>query len=538
MRELRHKPVAMLRLDDDTPFTDYSGFGVIATRASTEVKGPSLTRSASYSQAFDSVKIASIAVPDFMTTGTERASFSVTFTCRPATIPAGSSDYTLFTRDDNTWFFLFSQNKIQFTLSYSDLTLVTLLHDYQVEQKLDVALVFNSQQTQLWLNGEMVESVDLLDVNAAEVFASVSDNFNIYSTNSAYSILMNNLTFYKHALTGEEINDIKSFNNTTVPDDVAQSFAGEVIPLGYEQRRPYIEILWNTETEWNLGQFQQTCVDNDRLEAQKDSDGLTLSSSWMTAITFVLPVGTVPNFESSYMWWEGKNVIVEVSGDGISWLTVTRGQNLNPTSTPVDQDSFQIRVSFAAGLDEGFITSLLMRAFTGTSVQQTVDSRLITYTGDTVGFDKKSSDKFCDDNGVKIGSSSSLTIGVLSGGENNKTLGTWVRPVGTSLTITGWSGSTSYVNGLAGSTLIANQWNLVHLTNVSGITGATVFGANQQIGEVSLFPTVLSAGDIASIHRAYTGIPIIRVDAADIVTSTESVSPSAIYSFDKLSTES
>lgn len=527
----------MLRLDDDTPFTDYSGFGVTATRASTEVKGPALTRSAGYSQAFNSVRIGAVTVVDFMTTGTERQSFSVTFTCRSTTIAPGSTDYTIFKRDDDSWHFKFTQSTVEFQYKFSDASTVTLSADYQCERKLDVAMVFNGQQAQLWLNGELVDDAGLLDADRTKVFSSTSDVFNITSTGTAYNLFMNNLTFYKQTLTGKEITDIMNFNETIMANNVAQAFAGAVVPVSIDQRKPYMEMSWSKESEWNQGEYRITSVDQDRLEAQKDITSLTLDSSWITAITFTLPVGTVPAFTSGYLWWEGKNEVIETSPDGTTWTARQKGDNLYPTSTAVDGTVLHIRLSFDAGLDEAYVDRLLFRAFTDTTSQQTVDSRIITYTGDVVEFDNQIPNRLRDDWGVRIGSSSSVTVGLLTGGETNKTLGVWVKPVGTSLTVTGWSGSTSYVNGVAGSTLIANQWNLVHLTNASGISVATVFGASQQIGEVTLYPAVLTAGDVANVHRAYTGIPIISVVPGDVIAVTESAAPSKIYSFNKLSIE-
>src|SRR4051794_20421387 len=130
MEELKHQPFRLWRLDDDTPFSEYSGFASSGTRAGTESRGVALTADAVYSQTFRSTAEGTFGVSGFLTQGTEGQEFSISLTALPAT-----GGQLVLAHTDNGAKLTVSDTKIEFSLFYSDTTSVTVTYKVQCNQK-------------------------------------------------------------------------------------------------------------------------------------------------------------------------------------------------------------------------------------------------------------------------------------------------------------------------------------------------------------------------------------------------------------------
>ena len=89
MEALRFKPVAYYRLDDTSPFQDYSGYGRTASVTGSETHGLALTADATYSQRFYTGNYATLTAPVY-TKGREDASFSLSAVVYPIVFSTGS----------------------------------------------------------------------------------------------------------------------------------------------------------------------------------------------------------------------------------------------------------------------------------------------------------------------------------------------------------------------------------------------------------------------------------------------------------------
>lgn len=522
MEEVKHNTVAMFRMDDDTPFTDYSGYSATGTRTGTEIKGLPLTSSAGYSQKIDATHAGAFTVPNFLEQGTEAQSFSISFTAYVIDQATG----LWVGKTDDTSGVGFLNNTVYALLKFDNTDIVQTTYAVDINRKFNVVAVWTPTAINLFLNGAMVTTIDIPEADLGTPFDCVVDTFEITGVG-----LVNNLAFYAYDLSSEQVKAIHDYNNTTAEETVAIGYGGQTVAIAMDNRKPFMEVDYGTDEAWNAGRHSSTVADNNELHAQKNDD-LTVEGEWASAISLSSPAAQ-PLLASAYMIWNGLHETVEVSLDGVTWSAVTNQQNLSviPNNFDPTNKNLMVRVTFDDGWPDAYLEYLTFRSFTGTAVAAHIDNRVIEYDGAAVvTLDAKSPELMRDDWGVKLGSASTLTVNTATGGETNKTLQVWVKPVGTSLTVTGWSSPTAtYVNGASGSTLIAGAWNLVHITKSAGVTVDTVFGASQQIGDVVLYDRVLTAGEVASIVQSYTGIPKQTFSSSGSIAITEPATPANIY---------
>jgi len=518
MQELRYAPVAFWRLDDNTPFTDFSGYSRTGTRAGTETQGVPVTATASYGQLFDTTRIGTFTVPSLGLEGSERHSYSISFS-----IQADAIGLDLYNEDEG-FGFIVRNNYVEFYLSFTGESVV-LTHEPTTAEKFNVVATYGERSASLYVNGVLADFADILQPDLT--FVAVGDDFLVGGTGKG---IVNNLAFFNTELSAEQVAAIHNSNNRVANESPPTAYAGQVVPVAEDNRKPWWEFICNTEDHWNSGTHQLTTVDNGRLEAQKDEDGLSIASSWEGVVSFVSPEA-VPLNNSSYFWWEGVNVTVEYSIDGVAWDLAVPGQEVtSPAGENVTDSILYLRVVFPAGEEDTFLDWLTYTVFTGTTAQMTPDTRVVSYNAPATTYRVYQPHLMRQDWGVRINTSGSLDIAPQTGGETVKTLEFWVKPDTTYNT--NRTGTTTYVNGVSGGTIIPGVWNIVHITSTTGWTTATTFGAGQQIGQVVYYEAVLTQEQITNIIASYTGFVRTTVSGSVSLVIEEPTTPATIYTHD------
>jgi len=531
MKELEFKPVAAYRLDDDTPFSEYSGYARTGTRAGTEKKGIALTSVASYSQYFDVTNIGTFAVGTFTSQTYGNEGWSISFSAYYS--PDSSNSTAQVKKADGGDVFTFSGTTLTYQLFYDVSDSLSVSYDYQKQQKLNVAVTYHNKTLHLFINGVLVDSET---IDTQQPLDSTGNTYQALASGTSY-LLLNNLAFYPVPLSNAQIKAIHDFNNTVSEDNQALIFGGTEIPLGRDTHKPLFTRTWNSDTDWDSGVHSFTKSDEDQLSAIKDENG-TRNAEWKTAVTFSSPI-TYPNFQWADVWYEGKNVTsVQVSLDGTTWTTVNRYVPLTtliPTNFNPANQTLHFKVNFTNGFDEAYLTSLRLDIFSSKTFQVN-EGRTITYDPPLVVFEGRDPELLRSDWGIKLsGGTITFSTDPAQATINPQTIEIWMKldsPQSYTRSASINSPTTTYVNGVAGASNLLGQWAIYHYTFSSAVTAAFTISGALTLGKVILYPTVLSATQIAQIVQGYTGIVTTSTPATITVAVSEHAGDPANYAYD------
>lgn len=528
MEALRFKPVAFWRLGDTAPFLDYSGYNRTASLIGTEAHGLAVSAGNAFSQKISSTRYITFQSPVFAQ-NKERQAFSISV----AAYPIGSgTEQRLVSHGGSLDGITIAGTIVSFSTKYVNTGEARCTHDIGVSRRIDIVAVHTNTKNSLYVNGELVDEVEISEVQQADIYDVTDDDFYCGGATSSQSAMVNDIAFFPHALHTEDVKAIYDANTRRAAGDVPKMFSGDDVFLSSVVRDAPIATGWNSEEDWEAGQHELTTVDDGQLVAQMDT-GLTLASQWLDSVD--LYVGETPiALESVSMFWYGEGETVEVSLDGITWTPVERGSNIpiiSPGFNPVDQELY-VRVSFAAGLEYAYIDYLQVRGYTSTTVEQ--DNRTITYTSPIVVLDEYHPLEMRDDWGVNIESGGSISIGpdlITDTPVPVETVEVWVKKNTTALTHN-LTPDATYVNGISGGSADNNEWHVVHYTVAAGVSGTITLSGDVQIGKVAFYDSVLTQSDIDGIVANYTGIQSELHDGDGTIALSEPAEPALIYAHD------
>jgi hypothetical protein len=532
MREIAFKPIAAFRMDDNTPFQDYSGYNCTFTRTGTQYPGLPLASTASYSQLFDSTRTGSLTVPKFRTAGTEAQDSSISMVIMPSSV----TDSTVFTlaRTDDSEKIIFDRSSIQYQVDYQDGFHSEILRfDYEMNLKLNLVITFSPKSIYFFLNGELAYSHEISETNQAFIDFSSADTWTL--TTTGRSVFLNNLCFYRSALSNEQVKSLYNINNTVSDDSTSRTFGGVEIPLSNAIMKPFFSRVWNNDADWNSGGHSFTQADTDQLHPQME-DELTVDGEWKTAVSFADPI-VFPPFQWADMWYDGVNIDnVQVSLDGVTWSDISLQSPLSIISPGFDptNTSIHIKVSFVAGHEEAHLDYLRLNIYSTNSVQIN-EGRTITYTQPVVLYEDQNPEDLREDWGVRV-DGGTLTIGTDPSGApiNPQTVELWVKK-----DAGGWfpdsSLTTNLVNAYCNGFLTAainDQWEVVHFTYSAPITTAISVSGHFSIGKVVFYPTILTLSQCNQIVRASMGTVTTTADQAGDVTMSDTAGNPTSYAYD------
>lgn len=529
MEPLRFKPKGCWNLDDPSPFVDYSGYSLSATLTGTEQKGVALVPYAQYSQVLKSGVTITFAANVFIA-GKESDDFTLVATVAPVMkgttgpvqILSNSGKYDGLTIDGT---------KLKFSTAYVGQGEAACEYDLQFTQRVDIAGVHTRSKNTLYVNGVVVDEVNISAAQQAATYDAPDSNLYAGNSTSQEAIMLGQVTTYTHALQPEEIARIYQMNNRRAPDDVAKLYGGETLYVSTLVRPRYLDTGWFTADDWQAAQMNNVSVIDDQLQAER-IDGLTVGGTWLDSID-LYNGSSATAIDSVNMYWTGKNVTVEASVDNTTWVTVTRGVNLSniPVGFDPTNKALFVRITFANNQSEAYIDSLQVRGYLTNTVTPTT-GRTITYTNPAVTFPERLPLELREDWGVGL-TAGRVAFGADNAGDvyNARTIEVWMKKNSGTAPTFSFSPSSTFINGNTVASVGQGEWALYHYVLAANASTFYIDGT-VTVGRVAIYDTALSSAQSLAIYQAYTGIQETIVDdGADIILS-EPTTPAVVYAYD------
>lgn len=532
MEMLRYKPLSFWKLDDSSPFQDYSGYSNSGTRAGSELKSLPLTADTTYSQIFDATHRATFDSPVYQL---EQSPFTLVASVLPLT-RGTDGDQEILSRQDLSVGspqydgLAINGTVVSFTTQYTSTGEARCTYDVQVRQKMTVVGVHTKERNLLYINGELVAQVAISDEQQVDTYLEGEQYLYSGYTTSDQGLLVNSVAIFNTPLSEKQIKAIYVSNERKATRPVPPQFGGEVVPT-IDVRVPLKDFTFDTDDEWELGMTTLTVIENDQVVPEM-RDELTVDSKWDTSID--LYDGATPTaINEVTLDWEGENVTVETSvNGGTTWVAATKRTRITNVAVGFDPTNkvLLVRARFAAGLTTAYLSFLRVRVYLDNTATP-LNGRTITYTGQSMRYELDPELRR-EDVGVNI-TSGSMVISADPNGAVARTLEVWLKPTSSSsFSFSGFGTYTGYSGGVTGGITQRNgEWNLYHFVLDADYTGAITISGSGTIGQVAIYPTALSATDIANIAANYTGImKSTTTDGA--ITITEPATPTEIYAYD------
>ena len=527
----KRAPVSLWMLDDTPAFQEYTGVsaaGVMTSGHPNPAKSVPLVSGAEYSSVFKNGVVGRFDCNVFKQ-GLETRQFVLEAWVLP--IPKTTNNQQKILSHDSIMDGLTINGKvIRFGTSY--LTSGDAYCDYDLgEYKLaHVVGIHNKDQNQLWVNGQMVASVDLTEEQKGDSY-NISNNNYLYcgTTTGDSELAVNGVAFYS-SLSGDDIvRNYAAGIDFIGQDRVYPQFGGTQFDLSNANGSVFIEELWADKPDFERGVKYNVELAPDQIEPHY-TNGVSVTGTWTTAIALDSQADT--SIYGVMVAWSGFNATVEVSLDGAVWTPAVNGDlvSIIPNGYNPSGKDLQIRVSFPAGLTAGWLESLHVIGFRNNAIEN-ISARPLTLTHPAVVRKDYEPNLYRDDNGIHL-HGSTLTIGTDTTPvpEVARVLELWVKPVSGAVTIN--VAGTKYRNGVADTSLPVGEWSLLHIVANADITSAITISGNAIIGQATLYPDALTAANIDFIWKSYVGRTAFRVVETVNTTVTESASPALIYAHD------
>jgi hypothetical protein len=386
----------------------------------------------------------------------------------------------------------------------------------------------------LWVNNKLVAAVDLTDAQKEDAYYSSAANGTLFSgyTTSTQKIAMNGVAFYT-SLSAEQINqNYQAGVNVVAQAKVPSQFDGIAFSMNSANGSKYVEKEWALRADFDTGLKNNVEYDTDKIIPSYVS-GVSVAGSWTASVP--LDNFGYTSIYGAMVEWSGNSITVATSLDGTTWTTATSGALISTIPNgynPTDKD-LQIRVSFAGGLavDPAYLESLTVIAYKDNTFSN-ITTRPITVGYPAVLRGDFEPIQYRDDNGVSL-HGATLTIGTDTSTDPTiaRTLELWVKPISgtTTISVTG----TKYRNGVADSTMPNGEWQLLHIVAAADVTTSITVTGDCIVGQVAIYPTALTAANVAQIYQSYTGIPVIRIsDSTSPIDVDEYSTPVTTYAHD------
>lgn len=534
MQYLRYKPTRLWILDTTAPFPDRSGYSTNATLTGSVVNGIALSRYASKSLVVNSTNYVTFPQNSYKT-GSQNQNFSLAASIFIPDVGSTGNQQILSNlgTTDGLWF---NGNTLYFTTAYASTGTATCSYVIPVGQEIDAVGVHTETKNMLFVNGELVDEVDILDTQQADVYVSAATGALYAGRLGTYNLLINSVAIYPRALKNDEVASMYLDNHQVSVVDPIAAYVGEDIPISDKSRPAFLNPSWTTADDWNSADLFHCFVDGDVLRPES-INGSTMAGTWKDYV-FLYNGTTISTIDSLNLWWTGLNVTVQISVDNSTWETVTRGVNVTtiPSGYNPTNKTLYLRVTFMAGQTDAYIEDLEIRAYTSNNYQQP-SGRVITWTNPAVTLPYYEPYLLREDWGTKV-LGGALDIGTDTSSAlpmTVKTVEVWIKQLTASaptLSTNLTTGSTVYTNGQAGSTIRRGEWNVQHYTKSAGFTGNINFSGQVQIGRVVIYDTALSSTQVANVVSNYLGTLISNRSSAGTLTIAEHSPAVMVYAHD------
>lgn len=526
----KRAPVSAWIMDSASPFQEVSGNGGVATATGTVTKSVPLVAGAAYSSVFKTATTVRFDCNLFKR-GMERRTFVLEAWVLPIPKTTTGVQKVLShnTIDDGI---TINGKVIRFGTAYANSG--TAYCDYDLgEYKLaHVVGIHHADQNQLWVNGKMVAWVDLTEAQRGDSYATGADEF-LYcgATTSTQELAINAVAFYASLAGDDIVRNYEAGIGVLGQDKVYPQLGGTSFDLDAEAGSVFVKATWANKTDFEKGLKNNVVYAPDQIEPDY-SNGVSVAGSWIASVP--LDVQGDTSIYGVLVSWSGYNITVDTSLDGITWTPATNGRLTSVIangSNPTGKD-LRIRVNFAGGqqVDPAYLESLSLVGFRNNNVNS-LSNRTVTVSHPAALRKDYEPTLYRDDNGASL-AGGTLTIGTDTGSEPQvaRTLEMWVKPLSGTPTIS--VAGTKYRNGVADSTLPLGEWSLIHYVAAADIATAITVSGDIIVGQVTLYPSALTASDVDFIYRSYTGRAVERFTDNSLVGVQEGATPASIYAQD------
>jgi hypothetical protein len=395
--------------------------------------------------------------------------------------------------------------------------------------------VYTGSKILLYVDKELVDSFTLTEAQKADTFATTTTNLSSGDQTGTQSIAVNAIAFYGYALDAAAI-ERQFVLGRAMPilDAISEVYDGETISLNFDFAKIAIDTTWDTEAEWSAGTMSNTVIMDDELVPQFDGD-VSVPGFWYDAIS--LDALSPANIYGVVIDWDGVGAVVEVSLDGTTWETVVRGQKIDAVTESflTTNQILVVRVSFPGSItdDESYISSLHLVVMSS-GITNEFNGRTVTYTGANPNA-LNLPYQFDDSRSAFIDTGGSITISPDSSPDATpiRTIELWVKPSASFSTTFGLTSSAAYKNGaVSTTTLTSNRWIVYHLVVNETVTTPLVINVAGNIARMVVYPTQLTAQNVADIYAAYFKTNVQRITDANTIGVSEPASAVDIYAYD------
>lgn len=529
----KRAPVAFWLLDDTPPFQEHSGVsaaGVMTSGHPNPTRSVPLVSGAGYSSVFKSGTVGRFDCNIFKQ-GLESRQFVLEAWILP--IPKTTSNQQKILSHDNVMDGLTINGKVvRFGTTYTTAGDAYCDYDLGEYRLAHVVGIHNSDQNQLWVNGELVATVDLTDEQKGDTYnINLNDYLYCGTTSGDSELAVNGVAFYP-SLSGDDIQRNYEAGIAFIGQDrVYPQLGGTPFDLDAGDGAIFIEETWVDKTDFERGYKVDVEFAPDQIEPSYEG-GVSVSGSWTTSVPLDAQEDT--SIYGVMVSWTGVGVTVDVSLDGTSWTSQTSGRlvpiipnGFNPTGKDL-----RVRVNFAGGLadDPAYLESLTVIGYRNNTVAN-ISARPVTVSHPAVLRGDYEPNLYRDDNGVSL-NGGTLTIGTdpTTEPEVARTLELWVKPLASGATIS--VGGTKYRNGVADTTLPVGEWSLIHYVAAADITGNITVSGNLIVGQATLYPAALTASEVDFIWKSYIGATATRFTDTTQVGLSEPATPAVVYAHD------
>lgn len=522
-------------MDDTTPFQEYTGHGgagQLVSGDATPTTSVPLVAGAAYSTVFKNGTQGRFDLPLYQP-GRESQQWVMEAWILP--IPKTSTGDQRILGHSGQYDGLSINGKvIRFGTQYTTYGDAFCDYDLQTYQLAHVVGIHNEHRNELWVNGELVSSVDITQDQKGDTYNITSANPQyVYcgGTSSTQELAVNAIAIYD-ALSGDEIRQNYAAGIDFIGQDrVWPQYGGNTFHLDRSTGSVFLEEVWAEKDDFETGLKNNVEYADDQINPAY-SAGLSLAGSWTTSIP--LDAGGDTSIYGVMVEWSGRSITVDVSVDGTTWAAATSGRLVSVVPNgynPTGKD-LRIRVNFAGGLavDPAYLESLTAVAFRNNNMESS-SARAVTVSYPAVPRGDYETNLYRNDNGVYL-NGGTLTIGTdtTTNPDVARTLEVWIKVVSGTPTIS--VGGTKYRNGVADTTLPVGEWSLIHYVAAADVTTDITITGDCIIGQATLYPTALTATDVSNIFKLYTGSQVIRFTDTDVITVAEAASPVSIYTHD------
>ena len=416
---------------------------------------------------------------------------------------------------------------------------------WQVPDKLSayhLVGVYNGHKLSLYVNGFIVDEVDLTAEQMLDSLDTVSEEAVVIGSSDTYEILLVDApAIFDHALSADQVAE-HYLVGTDVRDaiDNIMSFGGKAFTFDDNDRN----ILYTQQFDLTTGLFVDT-NSQDGIRPAFDDDGLSRAGTWTGSIPISLTGST--DLAGVKLDWNGDGYyLVEASLDtGESWIEVQNGELIQGTEgLDTTGKEIDVRITFDGGIenDISVVRDIYAVAYEDYVIRSDNSNRTVTASEGSVTSTLVSSPIQAYQNAGLSMPGSTATI---DGGETTQTIELWMKfeddTTGDILPGLSWdgtdfiaTGATLYMNGETGPVSpVVGEW--VHLVLVldDPTTDDIQLGSdvNIQIGLLGLYESELSADHIARLYASYFGAPVTTVVEPGGLSVQEVSTPYHLYDY-------